>query len=86
MFVTLVIQKPLTMGFFVFIPTRYLDSVSGFFQGVLLLSLFLVLFKAVQLYLRRQWLLKVLQKFPSMPSHWLWGHQLEVRRESMESM
>ncbi|KAK7814439.1 hypothetical protein U0070_008807, partial [Myodes glareolus] len=55
-------------------PTRSLDGVSGFFQVVFLLSLCLVLFKAVQFYLRRQWLLKTLQKFPSTPSHWLWGH------------
>uniref|UniRef100_A0A8C6IC11 Cytochrome P450, family 4, subfamily a, polypeptide 14 n=1 Tax=Mus spicilegus TaxID=10103 RepID=A0A8C6IC11_MUSSI len=65
------------MGFFVFSPTMYLDGISGFFQGAFLLSLFLVLFKAVQFYLRRQWLLKALQHFPCMPSHWLWGHHLK---------
>uniref|UniRef100_A0A8I6GLR5 Cytochrome P450, family 4, subfamily a, polypeptide 3 n=1 Tax=Rattus norvegicus TaxID=10116 RepID=A0A8I6GLR5_RAT len=75
------------MGFSVFTPTRSLDGVSGFFQGAFLLSLFLVLFKAVQFYLRRQWLLKALEKFPSTPSHWLWGHDLKVgRRESMEDL
>nr|XP_034358379.1 cytochrome P450 4A14 isoform X2 [Arvicanthis niloticus] len=75
------------MGFSVFSPTRYLDGVSVFFQGAILLSLFLVLFKAVQFYLRRQWLLKVLQKFPSTPSHWLWGHHLKVgRRESLQQI
>ncbi|KAK7814438.1 hypothetical protein U0070_008806 [Myodes glareolus] len=62
------------MGFSIFSPTRSLDGVSGFFQVVFLLSLCLVLFKAVQFYLRRQWLLKTLQKFPSTPSHWLWGN------------
>ncbi|XP_059109222.1 cytochrome P450 4A2 isoform X4 [Peromyscus eremicus] len=65
------------MSFSVLSPTRNLDGVSGFFQVVFLLSLFLVLFKAVQFYLRRQWLLKTLQNFPSTPSHWLWGHQLK---------
>ncbi|XP_006502787.2 cytochrome P450 4A14 isoform X2 [Mus musculus] len=65
------------MGFFLFSPTRYLDGISGFFQWAFLLSLFLVLFKAVQFYLRRQWLLKTLQHFPCMPSHWLWGHHLK---------
>ncbi|XP_032744822.1 cytochrome P450 4A2 [Rattus rattus] len=67
------------MGFSVFSPTRSLDGVSGFLQGAFLLSLFLVLFKAVQFYLRRQWLLKALEKFPSMPSHWLWGHDMKDR-------
>ncbi|XP_059109221.1 cytochrome P450 4A14 isoform X3 [Peromyscus eremicus] len=66
------------MSFSVLSPTRNLDGVSGFFQVVFLLSLFLVLFKAVQFYLRRQWLLKTLQNFPSTPSHWLWGHQLKL--------
>ncbi|MEJ1282600.1 hypothetical protein NN561_013560 [Cricetulus griseus] len=65
------------MGFSVFSLTRNLGGVSGFFQVVFVVSLFLVLFKAVRFYLRRQWLLKTLQKFPSTPSHWLWGHQLK---------
>ncbi|KAL1776995.1 Cytochrome P450 4A14 [Sigmodon hispidus] len=65
------------MGFSVFSPTGNLGGVSGFFQVVFLLSLLLVLFKAVRFYLRRQWLLKTLQQFPSTPSHWLWGHRLE---------
>ncbi|CAH6790684.1 cytochrome P450 4A14 [Phodopus roborovskii] len=65
------------MGFSVFSPTRNFGGISGFFQVVFVISLFLVLFKAVQFYLRRQWLLKTLQKFPSMPSHWLWGHHLK---------
>ncbi|XP_057639988.1 cytochrome P450 4A14 isoform X6 [Chionomys nivalis] len=69
------------MGFSIFSPSRSLDGVSGFFQVVFLLSLFLVLFKAVQFYLRRQWLLKTLQKFPSTPSHWLWGHHQKGQHE-----
>ncbi|XP_057639982.1 cytochrome P450 4A14-like isoform X7 [Chionomys nivalis] len=72
------------MGFSIFSPSRSLDGVSGFFQVVFLLSLFLVLFKAVQFYLRRQWLLKTLQKFPSTPSHWLWGHHQKVGRRERD--
>ncbi|XP_040612875.1 cytochrome P450 4A14 isoform X2 [Mesocricetus auratus] len=65
------------MGFSLLSLTRNLGGVSGFFQVVFVISLILVLFKAVQFYLRRQWLLKTLQTFPSTPSHWLWGHQLK---------
>ncbi|XP_021482293.1 cytochrome P450 4A14-like [Meriones unguiculatus] len=65
------------MGFSVFSLAKSLDGVSGFFQVVFLLSLFLVLFKAIQFYLRRQWLVKALQKFPSTPFHWLLGHNLK---------
>ncbi|TKC33341.1 hypothetical protein EI555_007247, partial [Monodon monoceros] len=42
-----------------------------------LLGLVLLLLKAAQLYLHRQWLLKALQQFPSPPSHWLYGHMQE---------
>uniref|UniRef100_A0A8C6DZC2 Uncharacterized protein n=1 Tax=Moschus moschiferus TaxID=68415 RepID=A0A8C6DZC2_MOSMO len=58
--------------------TRALGSVSGLLQVVSLLSLVLLLLKAVQFYLRRQWLLKVFHQFPSPPSHWLCGHSLKV--------
>uniref|UniRef100_A0A4X1TFC5 Uncharacterized protein n=1 Tax=Sus scrofa TaxID=9823 RepID=A0A4X1TFC5_PIG len=47
-----------------------------------LLGLLLLLLKAAQLYLRRQWLLKALQQFPSPPSHWLYGHSREFQEES----
>uniref|UniRef100_A0A8C6E206 Uncharacterized protein n=1 Tax=Moschus moschiferus TaxID=68415 RepID=A0A8C6E206_MOSMO len=57
--------------------TRALGSVSGLLQVVSLLSLVLLLLKAVQFYLRRQWLLKVFHQFPSPPSHWLCGHSLK---------
>uniref|UniRef100_A0A452G2H1 Cytochrome P450 family 4 subfamily A member 42 n=1 Tax=Capra hircus TaxID=9925 RepID=A0A452G2H1_CAPHI len=57
--------------------TRALGSVSGPLQVVSLLSLVLLLLKAVQFYLRRQWLLKVFHRFPSPPSHWLCGHSLK---------
>nr|XP_045005076.1 cytochrome P450 4A11-like [Jaculus jaculus] len=52
-------------------------SISGLLQVALLLSLLLLLFKAVQHHLRRQWLLRALQQFPSPPAHWLFGHQQE---------
>ncbi|XP_051027403.1 cytochrome P450 4A14 [Acomys russatus] len=65
------------MGFSVFSPTGNLDGVPGFFQVVFLLSLFLVLFKVVHFYLQRQWMLKVFQEFPTMPFHWLLGHNMK---------
>uniref|UniRef100_A0A8C0WST9 Uncharacterized protein n=1 Tax=Castor canadensis TaxID=51338 RepID=A0A8C0WST9_CASCN len=58
-------------------PIRFPGSMSGFFQVASLLGLLLLLFKAVQLSLRRQWLLKAVQQFPSQPSHWLFGHKNE---------
>ncbi|CAO2588549.1 hypothetical protein LEMLEM_LOCUS5021 [Lemmus lemmus] len=72
------------MGFSIFSPTRSLDGVFGFLQVVFLLCLFLVLFKAVQFYLRRQWMLKTFQKFPSTPSHWLWGHYQKLFEKDKE--
>ena len=57
---------------------RALGGVSGLLQAASLLGLVLLLLKAAQLYLRRQWLLKALQQFPSPPSHWLYGHMQEV--------
>ncbi|XP_066232303.1 cytochrome P450 4A11-like [Saccopteryx leptura] len=59
--------------------TRPLGSISGLLQVVSLLGLVLLLLKAVQLYLRRQWLLRALQEFPSPPSHWLFGHHQEFQ-------
>lgn len=55
-----------------------LASASGLLQVASLLGLLLLLLKAAQLYLHRQWLLKALQQFPSPPSHWLYGHSREV--------
>uniref|UniRef100_A0A8C2LUV7 Uncharacterized protein n=1 Tax=Cricetulus griseus TaxID=10029 RepID=A0A8C2LUV7_CRIGR len=52
-------------------------SISGFLQVISLLGLLLLLYKAVQYYLHRQWLLKCLQEFPSTPSHWLFGNHLK---------
>ncbi|XP_020724392.2 cytochrome P450 4A11-like isoform X1 [Odocoileus virginianus] len=61
--------------------TRALGDVSGLLQVVSLLSLVLLLLKAIQFYLRRQWLLKVFHQFPSPPSHWLCGHSLKFSKE-----
>uniref|UniRef100_A0A8D1JLZ9 Uncharacterized protein n=1 Tax=Sus scrofa TaxID=9823 RepID=A0A8D1JLZ9_PIG len=58
-----------------------LASISGLLQVASLLGLLLLLLKAAQLYLRRQWLLKALQQFPSPPSHWLYGHSREFQEE-----
>lgn len=60
-------------------PTSLLGSVSGLLQVATLLGLVLLLLKAAQLYLHRQWLLKALQQFPSPPPHWLFGHNQEVK-------
>uniref|UniRef100_A0A8C0X234 Uncharacterized protein n=1 Tax=Castor canadensis TaxID=51338 RepID=A0A8C0X234_CASCN len=62
-------------------PIRFPGSMSGFFQVASLLGLLLLLFKAVQLSLRRQWLLKAVQQFPSQPSHWLFGHKNEFQKD-----
>uniref|UniRef100_A0A452FMS8 Cytochrome P450 family 4 subfamily A member 11 n=1 Tax=Capra hircus TaxID=9925 RepID=A0A452FMS8_CAPHI len=61
--------------------TVALGGVSGVLPVVLLLGLVLVLLKAAQLYLRRQWLLKALHHFPSPPSHWFYGHKREFQEE-----
>ncbi|XP_065753275.1 cytochrome P450 4A25-like isoform X2 [Phocoena phocoena] len=61
---------------------RALGGVSGLLQAASLLGLVLLLLKAAQLYLRRQWLLKALQQFPSPPSHWLYGHMQEFQDET----
>uniref|UniRef100_A0A9L0RTM3 Uncharacterized protein n=1 Tax=Equus caballus TaxID=9796 RepID=A0A9L0RTM3_HORSE len=61
-------------------PTRPLGGISGILQVASLLGLVLLLLKAAQLYLCRQWLLKAFQEFPCPPSHWLYGHRREVGR------
>ncbi|XP_062047245.1 cytochrome P450 4A7 [Lepus europaeus] len=58
-------------------PTWLPGSLSGLLQAAALLGLLLLLLKAAQLYLRRQWLLRALQQFPCPPSHWLLGHSGE---------
>ncbi|XP_029332187.1 cytochrome P450 4A11-like isoform X3 [Mus caroli] len=60
-------------------PTRFLECVSGFLQVVSLIGLLLLLFKAAQHYLRRQWLLRALHQFPLPPSHWLFGHCFQFK-------
>uniref|UniRef100_A0A8C6E808 Taurochenodeoxycholic 6 alpha-hydroxylase-like n=1 Tax=Moschus moschiferus TaxID=68415 RepID=A0A8C6E808_MOSMO len=62
-------------------PSRALIGVTGLLQVVSLLGLVLLLLKAAQLYLRRQWLLKALHQFPSPPSHWFYGHKKEFEEE-----
>ncbi|XP_047647835.1 cytochrome P450 4A11-like isoform X3 [Phacochoerus africanus] len=63
-------------------PIGALGSVSGLLQVALVFGLLLLLLKATQLYLHRQWLLKALQQFPSPPSHWLYGHSREHLKDN----
>nr|XP_004672229.2 cytochrome P450 4A11-like [Jaculus jaculus] len=69
------------MSVSVLILTRFLGSISGLIQVAFLLGLLLLLFKAVQHHLRRQWLLKAVHQFPSPPSHWLLGHYTELQED-----
>ncbi|KAF6344894.1 hypothetical protein mRhiFer1_010267 [Rhinolophus ferrumequinum] len=62
-------------------PTSPLGGISGLLQVAALLGLALLLLKAAQLYLHRQWLLKALQQFPSPPPHWLFGHNQEFQKD-----
>ncbi|XP_006178465.1 cytochrome P450 4A6 [Camelus ferus] len=62
-------------------PTRDLGGISGLLQVASLLSLLLLLLKAAQLYMHRQWLLRAFQQFPSPPSHWLYGHYWEFQND-----
>ncbi|XP_042531623.1 cytochrome P450 4A12-like [Dipodomys spectabilis] len=64
--------------------TRLLGSLFGLLQVASLLSLLLLLFKALQFYLQRQWLLKAFQQFPSPPSHWFFGHKVKNDQELQE--
>uniref|UniRef100_A0A5F9DJ24 Cytochrome P450, family 4, subfamily A, polypeptide 5 n=1 Tax=Oryctolagus cuniculus TaxID=9986 RepID=A0A5F9DJ24_RABIT len=60
-------------------PTRLPGSLSGLLQAAALLGLLLLLLKAAQLYLHRQWLVRALQQFPCPPFHWLLGHSREFQ-------
>lgn len=71
------------MGFFELNHITNVFGISGLLQVLSLLGLLLLLSKAAQYYLHRQWLLKCLQQFPSTPSHWLFGNLLKVRRLSL---
>ncbi|KAF5923197.1 hypothetical protein HPG69_012287, partial [Diceros bicornis minor] len=77
------LQSLCTMSVSVLNPTRPLGGISGLLQVASLLGLVLLLLKAAQLYLRRQWLLKAIQEFPCPPSHWLYGHSQEAGRSRM---
>uniref|UniRef100_A0A8C7AEI6 Cytochrome P450 4A11 n=1 Tax=Neovison vison TaxID=452646 RepID=A0A8C7AEI6_NEOVI len=59
---------------------RPLGGVSGLLQVASVLGLVLLLLKAAQLYLHRQWLLRAVQEFLSPPSHWLFGHRHELQK------
>ncbi|XP_045401435.1 cytochrome P450 4A11 isoform X2 [Lemur catta] len=61
--------------------SRLPGGISGLLQVASLLSLLLLLLKAAQLYLRRQWLLRAFQQFPCPPSHWLFGHSRQFPNE-----
>lgn len=56
--------------------TIFPGSILGFLQIATVLSLLLLLFKTAQFYLRRRWLLRATQQFPSPPSHWFFGHKV----------
>ncbi|XP_048207206.1 cytochrome P450 4A6-like [Perognathus longimembris pacificus] len=64
--------------------TRLLGSIFGLLQVASLLGLLLLLFKAAQFYLQRQWLLKAFQQFPCPPSHWFFGHKVRKDQELQE--
>lgn len=40
-----------------------------------------VLLKAIQLYRKKQQLLKAFASFPGPPSHWLYGHSSQVGKD-----
>ncbi|XP_012577571.1 PREDICTED: cytochrome P450 4A11-like [Condylura cristata] len=67
-------------------PSGRLASVSALLQVACLLSLVLLLIKAAQLYLHRQWLLKATQQFPSPPSHWFFGHYKEFQKNELQQI
>lgn len=61
--------------------TIFPGSILGFLQIATVLSLLLLLFKTAQFYLRRRWLLRATQQFPSPPSHWFFGHKIPKDQE-----
>ncbi|XP_051027632.1 cytochrome P450 4A12 isoform X1 [Acomys russatus] len=60
---------------------RFPGSIYEFLQVASVLSLLLLLFKAAQFCLHRQWLLRATQQFPCPPSHWFFGHQIPKDQE-----
>ncbi|XP_057639809.1 cytochrome P450 4A12B isoform X3 [Chionomys nivalis] len=65
-------------------PTRLPGSISGFLQVVSVLSLLLLLFKVIQFYVHRQWLLRATQQFPSPPANWFFGHKIPEDQDLQE--
>ncbi|XP_041508147.1 cytochrome P450 4A12B isoform X2 [Microtus oregoni] len=63
---------------------RFPGSISGFLQVASVLSLLLLLFKVIQFYVHRQWLLRVTQQFPSPPANWFYGHKISEDQEFQE--
>ncbi|XP_060061951.1 cytochrome P450 4A11-like isoform X3 [Erinaceus europaeus] len=74
-------QSPCTMSESVLSLFRLLGSISGILQVTSLFILVLLLLKVAQFYLQRQRLLKAVQHFPSPPSHWLYGHSREIKKD-----
>ncbi|XP_049989312.1 cytochrome P450 4A12 isoform X2 [Alexandromys fortis] len=65
-------------------PTTFPGSISGFLQVASVLSLLLLLFKVIQFYVYRQWLLRATQQFPSPPANWFFGHKIPDDQELQE--
>uniref|UniRef100_A0A8B9S8V7 Cytochrome P450 4B1 n=1 Tax=Apteryx owenii TaxID=8824 RepID=A0A8B9S8V7_APTOW len=63
------------------IPSWLCVDVSRVLHLAAVFCLTCVLLKAIQLYHRRQELLKAFVKFPGHPTHWLFGHVHEVGKE-----
>nr|XP_042702017.1 cytochrome P450 4B1-like [Chrysemys picta bellii] len=56
-------------------------AVSQMFQLMAMVCLACVVLKAIQLYWRRQKLLKIFKSFPGPPTHWLYGHLQKLQQE-----
>uniref|UniRef100_A0A8C3FSB3 Cytochrome P450 n=1 Tax=Chrysemys picta bellii TaxID=8478 RepID=A0A8C3FSB3_CHRPI len=56
-------------------------AVSQMFQLMAVVCLACVVLKAIQLYWRRQKLLKIFKSFPGPPTHWLYGHLQMLQQE-----
>nr|XP_023960726.1 cytochrome P450 4B1-like [Chrysemys picta bellii] len=56
-------------------------AVSQMFQLMAVVCLTCVVLKAIQLYWRRQKLLKIFKSFPGPPTHWLYGHLQKLQQD-----